>query len=151
MRWIDYLLTKGNVFIGHLYNGSRSNKHYYFHHGWSIQALIAYVCGIVPPFPGFAGTLGAHVSTSATDLGRLGWLLSFLISFVVYYLICKVWPTKNQVLIKEMGLGWEEMSGREIVAEDGAIIVEEGRNVRVRDESEEDVAGEFHFGGEKKI
>lgn len=141
-----YLLTKGNVFIGHLYNGSKTNKHYYYHRGWNIQALIAYICGIVPPFPGFAGTLGAHVSISATDLGRLGWLLSFVISFVVYWVICMVWPTKNQRLVKEMGLGWEEQGGDTVIAEDGTVFVEEGREVRPRDESTEEIYGE----GEEK-
>lgn len=91
--------------------------------------MIAYLCGIALPFPGFVGTLGAHVSTSATDLGRLGWLLSFTVSFVVYYAICFFWPTRNQVLIKEMGLGWEEESGDMVVAEDGTQIVEEGSKV----------------------
>ncbi|KAH9219905.1 allantoin [Leptodontidium sp. 2 PMI_412] len=99
-----YLLTKGNVFIGHLYNGSKENKHCYYHRGWNIQAIIAYICGIVPPFLGFVGTLGASASSGAMDIGRLGWLLSFFVSFVVYYIICLVWPTHNQRIVKEMGL-----------------------------------------------
>lgn len=121
----DYwALTKGNVFLSHAYNGTRQNKHYYYHKGWNIQAAIAYVCGIALPFPGFIGSLGPSVSAAATDLGHLGWLLSFSVSFVVYYAICRVWPTKNQRLVKEMGLGWEEMSDREIVAMDGTSIPE---------------------------
>lgn len=40
----------------------------------------------------------------------LGWLLSFFVSFVVYLVICKVWPTKNQVMIREEGIGWEQHS-----------------------------------------
>ena len=131
----DYILTKGNVFIGQLYNGSRTNKHYYYVLGWNLQAVIAYLCGIALPFPGFVGTLGASVSTGATDLGRLGWLLSFTVSFVVYLAICSVWPTKNQKLIKEMGLTWEEQSGDEILAEDGTVIVEEGKIVRARSDN----------------
>jgi NCS1 family nucleobase:cation symporter-1 len=67
----DFLLTKGNVFVGHLYNGSKANKHYYYHMGWNIQGVIAYLCGIALPFPGFVGTLGAKVSTGATDLVSL--------------------------------------------------------------------------------
>ena len=38
----------------------------------------------------------------------LGWLLSFAVSFVLYYAICLVWPTKNQIMIREESLGWEE-------------------------------------------
>jgi NCS1 family nucleobase:cation symporter-1 len=136
----DYLLTKGNVFIGHLYNPSRTNKHYYYTYGWNVQAVIAYICGIALPFPGFVGTLGAKVSTSATDLGRLGWLLSFSVSFVVYYVLCLIWPTENQKIIKQMGLGWEEQCGDTVVAEDGTEIVEEGERVSARSEASDDVA-----------
>lgn len=131
----DYLLTRGNVFIGYLYDGTRSNKHHYYHRGWNIQGVIAYLCGIALPFPGFVGTLGATVSTRATDLGRLGWLLSFTVSFVVYYVLCKVWPTKNQKLIKEMGLRWEKQKGDAVVAADGTRIVEEGNIFRVLGET----------------
>jgi NCS1 family nucleobase:cation symporter-1 len=120
-----FLLTKGNVFLSHLYNGSRTNEHYYYTVGWNIQALIAYIAGIALPFPGFVGTLGPHVSKAAQDLGQLGWLLSFVTSFIVYYVLCLIWPTRNQRLIKEMGLGWEEMSSREIIAADGTVITED--------------------------
>jgi NCS1 family nucleobase:cation symporter-1 len=130
LQFADYLLTKGNVFIGHLYNGTPSNKHYYYHFGWNIQAAIAYLCGIALPFAGFVGTLGAKVSTQASDLGDLGWLLSFSCSFVVYVALCSIWPTKNQKLIKEMGLSWEEASGDAIIAEDGTEIVQDGAVVR---------------------
>jgi len=136
-----YMLTNGNVFISHLYDGSKNNKHYYFTKGWNIQAIIAYICGIALPFPGFVGSLGANVSIGATDLGRLGWILSFSVSFVVYYVICKVWPTANQKIVKEMGLGWEEMSGDIITAPDGTQILETGREVRVREDSASEEEG----------
>jgi NCS1 family nucleobase:cation symporter-1 len=90
-----------------------------------LQGIIAYIVGIVLPFPGFVGTLGANVSVSAQNLGHLGWLISFVASFVVYYVLCLVWPTQNQKLVKEMGLGWEEMSRRDIIAVDGTIITAE--------------------------
>ncbi|KAG4433321.1 hypothetical protein IFR05_011194 [Cadophora sp. M221] len=68
------------------------------------------------------------------NTGRLGWLLSFFVSFVVYYLICLVWPTHNQRIIKEMGLKWEQQSGDFIVAAAGTEIVQEGMVVRAREE-----------------
>ena len=52
-------------------------------------------------------------------------MLSFVSSFVVYWVLCLVWPTKNQKLIREMGLGWEEISYQPIVAVDGTMIPEE--------------------------
>ncbi|KAF4624327.1 hypothetical protein G7Y89_g13845 [Cudoniella acicularis] len=140
-----------NVSIGHLYNPSRTNKHYYYTCGWNIQGVIAYLCGIALPFPGFVGTLGAKVSTSATDLGRLGWLLSFTVSFVVYYVLCIIWPTDNQKIIKEMGLKWEEECGDAVVAEDGTEIVEEGKQVHARNDSSEGIPRETEmYGGQDK-
>lgn len=134
-----YALTKGNVFIGHLYNGSKANKHYYYFHGWNVQAIIAYLCGVALPFPGFIGTLGVSVSSSAINLGRLGWLLSFSVSFVVYFALCKVWPTQNQKIIKEMGLGWESQYGDIVIAEDGTQIAERGGVVTAASDDSESV------------
>lgn len=47
-----YLLTNGNIFIDHLYDGAKTNKHYYYHKGWNVQAYIAYIAGVAVPFPG---------------------------------------------------------------------------------------------------
>ena len=129
-----WVLTRGNVFIGHCYDGSSNNRHYYYDWGWNLQALIAYIAGIALPFPGFVGSLGAKVSASATDLGHLGWMLSFVVSFVVYWALCTVWPTQNHKLIKEMELGWEQMEREEIYAEDGTLIRETGRAVVAEEE-----------------
>lgn len=122
----DYwLLTKGNVFIANLYDPSKSNPNYRYHMGFNLQALTAYLVGIALPFAGFVGTLGPKVSLSAQRLGELGWMLSFFSSFVVYYVLCRVWPTQNQKVIKETGLGWEEMSYKDIVTSDGTVITDE--------------------------
>lgn len=122
----DYwVLTKGNVFVSHLYDGSSDNKHYYYTWGWNIQGVIAYLAGIALPFPGFVGTLGASVSVPAQNMGHLGWMLSFVTSFVLYWAICLVWPTQNQRIVRERGLGWEEISYKDIVAVDGTRISDE--------------------------
>ena len=52
-------------------------------------------------------------------------MLSFASSFVVYFVLCLIWPTKNQKLVKEMGFGWEEVSYKEIIARDGTVITDE--------------------------
>jgi NCS1 family nucleobase:cation symporter-1 len=62
----------------------------------------------------------------------LGWLISFACSFIVYLALCTVWPTKNQKLIREAGLQWEELGDAPIIAEDGTEIAEEGKVVRER-------------------
>ena len=76
--------------------------------------------------------------------------MSFSVSFIVYFVICKVWPTRNQRLIKEMCLTWEQKSGDEVIAEDGTVIVEEGGVVRARSEtSDGDGIGREEYGVEK--
>ncbi|KAF2863383.1 putative allantoin permease [Piedraia hortae CBS 480.64] len=110
----DYwCLTRGNIFLEHLYT-AKPNPHYRYLGGVNIQAIIAYIVGIAMPFPGFVGTLGPKVSSAAQKLGQLGWMLSFVSSFVVYYILCRIWPTKNQKIIKQSGYSWEEMSKREL-------------------------------------
>lgn len=54
---------------------------------------------------------------------------------MVYYALCKVWPTKNQKLVKEMGLRWEEQKGDTVVAADGTRIIEEGKIVHALGET----------------
>lgn len=146
-----YLLTGGNVFIEYLYDGSKDNKHYYYHRGWNVQAVLAYVIGVVLPFPGFVGTLGANVSIPAENLGHLGvstslrqfarrhlltlnpciqWMLSFVVTFTLYWAICYVWPTRSQKQIRAMNLKWEEMSYRVIPIVNGVVVSEETDQVR---------------------
>ncbi|XXG94974.1 hypothetical protein Hte_001234 [Hypoxylon texense] len=106
-----YFITNGNVFTTWLFNPRKSNIHYRYHKGWNLQALIAYVAGIALPFPGFVASLGAKgVNMVGYELYYLGWILSFLISFVLYIAICKVWPNPNQRAIREQGMRWEEAS-----------------------------------------
>jgi NCS1 family nucleobase:cation symporter-1 len=109
-----YIVTKGNMWLAHLYDGSSGNPHYFYARGWNINAYIAYLAGIALPFAGFIGTLGVKVSTTATDLGHIGWLLSFFVSAFVYYVCCLIWPTPSQRAVREQGLKWEELSHQEL-------------------------------------
>jgi nucleobase:cation symporter-1, NCS1 family len=72
------------------------------------------------PFAGFVGTLGASVSAPATHLGQLGWMISFITSFVVYYVLCLAWPTRNQKLLKEMEIRWEQAADEDQVLYEGS-------------------------------
>lgn len=144
-----FLLTKGNVFVARLYDGSRANKNYRYLKGCNVQAIIAYIIGIALPFPGFVGTLGAPVSVSAERLGHMGWLLSFVATFISYYLICLIWPTENQKMIKELGLQWEELSDQEIIAVDGTHIPESavGGGISSYDKEQDLPEGVISVGG----
>lgn len=79
--------------------------------------MIAYVVGVALPFPGFVASLGAKgVNAGGQELFDLGWLLSFFVSFILYYAICRVWPTKNQIMIRQEGLGWEQNAKMQMLA-----------------------------------
>jgi NCS1 family nucleobase:cation symporter-1 len=119
--------------VGWLYDPTSNNKHYYYHKGWNIQAYIAYIAGIALPFAGFVGTLGAPVSEEATHLGQLGWIISFVVSFVVYCALCLVWPTQAQRFVKESGASWEESAGDVVIAADGTQVMEQGSGFSVEE------------------
>lgn len=88
--------------VSWLFDPARSNIYYRYHKGWNIQAIIAYVAGIALPFPGFVASLGAPgVNNAGYDMYYLGWLLSFVVSFVLYTIICKLWPTGFQRQVRE--------------------------------------------------
>lgn len=62
------------------------------------------------------------MSDAALHLGDLGWMISFVASFLTYCCLCLVWPTKSQRLIKEQGIGWEQAAGDETAASDSSTI-----------------------------
>lgn len=83
---------------------------YYFNRGFSWQAYFAYIFGIALPFTGFVGTLGPSVSSAALKMGYLGWCLSFVTTFIVYYVTCLIFPTKPQQYVRERGLYYEQIA-----------------------------------------
>jgi NCS1 family nucleobase:cation symporter-1 len=116
-----FFISRGNIVLKYLYSGDKTNPHYYYTYGWNIQALIAYVVGVCLPLPGFIGSLGAHVSMTATNLGHLGWCLSFVVSIVVYIAICRVWPTQNQKAMNKLNLRFEELTAEEFIYTGDAV------------------------------
>ena len=108
-----YFITRGNMAVEYLYDGTKANQRYFYLKGINVRGFIAYVAGIAFPFAGFCGTLGASVSKTATEMGYIGWLLSFAVSFVVYLVCCLISPTPMQKRVKDEGLQWEELSRRE--------------------------------------
>jgi NCS1 family nucleobase:cation symporter-1 len=141
-----FVVTKGNVSLQHLYDGRSDNPHYYYHWGWNLQAYIAYVAGVLIPFPGFCGSLGANVSDTAMDLGHIGWCLSFVVGVVVYIALCYVWPTSNMKAMKGLHLQFEEMATKEFDPttmqnvphhlNDGASVIQ-GREVALPKETDD--------------
>ncbi|KAJ5771949.1 hypothetical protein N7520_002478 [Penicillium odoratum] len=126
----DYFcLSNGNVVISSLYNPTKANKNYYYHKGWNVQAVIAYIIGIALPFPGFCGELGANVSAAASNIMDIAWITAFVASFVSYYVICLIWPTENIRFMREKGYAFEQIAEVDYIdaaaTKDAESIIEE--------------------------
>ena len=76
---------------------------------------------------GFVGTLGANVSEAASNLGHLGWCLSFTLGFTVYWAINQVWPHENVKNTKH--LAREELAKESFI--EGIEQEEETKEARI--------------------
>ena len=94
---VDYFLVRsGNLDMAALYTTS-SNGKYYFLYGVNVRAVLAFIIGFVIPLPGFIGSFGTvTVSTAATRLYDMGWLLSFLFGGLSYWVLCLIWKVPGQ-------------------------------------------------------
>ncbi|CDK26532.1 unnamed protein product [Kuraishia capsulata CBS 1993] len=92
---VDYFMRKGNINLNDCYRTSRSGSYYYFY-GINIRAFFAFIAGFVVPLPGFIGTFGTtSVSTAATYINDMGWLMSLLFGIVAYFIACVIFPLPN--------------------------------------------------------
>ncbi|KAK0199353.1 allantoin permease [Desarmillaria ectypa] len=93
---IDYFLVrKGNLQLAGLYTGARDRAYYYT---WGInwRTIIAFIAGIGIPFPGFVQSFGSMaIGEVATEIFDFGWLASFGIGAVVYWVLCRVFLAGN--------------------------------------------------------
>ncbi|KAJ3012761.1 hypothetical protein NUW54_g1778 [Trametes sanguinea] len=63
----DYwIVRRGNIEIWQAYTSTPGSKYMYFH-GFNLNAVVAYVCGLMIPFVGFIGTFGSFCSASSSE------------------------------------------------------------------------------------
>lgn len=86
-----YVVRKGFLDSKQLYSGSKTSA-YYFTFGINWRAYVAYLAGIAINGVGFAGAVGAQVSLDAQNMYHLNFYLGFLVSFLLYYGLCKWSP-----------------------------------------------------------
>ncbi|KAK0479206.1 allantoin permease [Armillaria novae-zelandiae] len=93
---VDYFLVrKGNLQLPGLFTGTRDGPYYYT---WGInwRAIIAFLAGTGVPFPGFIQSFGSvAIGEVAEDMFDFGWLASFGIGAMVYWVLCRVFPVGN--------------------------------------------------------
>ncbi|KAK0224294.1 allantoin permease [Armillaria fumosa] len=93
---IDYFLVrKGNLQLAGLFTGTRDGP-YYYTRGINWRAIVAFIAGIAVPFPGFVQSFGSVViGKVAGDMFDFGWLASFGIGAMMYWILCRVFPVEN--------------------------------------------------------
>lgn len=87
---VDYfIIRRGNITLEDLYTRSSQGR-YYFFKGFNMRAFAAFVIGFILPLPGFAGTFGHNVGDAADHMFALGWVLSFLMGGLSYWVACMI-------------------------------------------------------------
>lgn len=67
-----YLLRRGKLNVKSLYSAEKGAVYHYWK-GINLRAYVAWICGIVPNFPGFLGVLGVDVGEGAKHI--VSWAL----------------------------------------------------------------------------
>lgn len=87
---VDYFwVRRGNITMTDLYTRSSCGR-YHFFHGFNVRAFVAFVIGFLLPLPGFAASFGYDIGTAAPRMYALGWVLSFLMGALAYFVICLI-------------------------------------------------------------
>lgn len=88
---VDYfLIRKGNMELLDMYTKSSTGRYYYWN-GINVRAYIAFVVGFVLPLPGFVASFGYTIGAAASKMYALGWILSFIMGSLSYWVVCRIW------------------------------------------------------------
>ncbi|PWZ03715.1 NCS1 nucleoside transporter family [Testicularia cyperi] len=102
-----YLVRRGVIHMPSLYSASSGKNDptkphkYHYLGGFNLRAFAAYISGIAMTVTGFAGVLGANVSLAAERMYIIAYPIGFLVSGLVYLLLCHVFPVEDGVLLSE--------------------------------------------------
>ncbi|SCU77949.1 LAMI_0A02894g1_1 [Lachancea mirantina] len=87
-----YVVRKGLIRLQHCFTNKPNTLYMYgSRFGTNWRAVAAYVIGIVPNFPGFIGSVGPKVPENAMRVYYLNYFVGFLVSFLVYAVLCYFW------------------------------------------------------------
>lgn len=89
-----FVVRKGLVDLQHCYSNHPNSFYMYGNrYGTNWRAVVAYLLGMVPNFPGFIGSVGGgYVPVGAMNLFRLNYFVGWLVSFIIYSILCYYWP-----------------------------------------------------------
>jgi NCS1 family nucleobase:cation symporter-1 len=87
---IDYfVIRKGNMSIEDIYSLSSNGRYFYFG-GVNLRAFAAFIIGFLLPLSGFVASFGYKIGLAASHMYALGWVLSFVMGCLSYWVICLV-------------------------------------------------------------
>lgn len=112
---VDYwLIRRGNIHLPSLYSRSIDNPYAYWH-GWNLRAIVAWFSGTAFVIHGVAGALKPNLTNQASkDMYKMGFLLSFLMGSMVYYVGCVLFPVSIYPADREnTAATWEYMADSE--------------------------------------
>lgn len=113
---VDYwVVRKGNLHVPSLYNRQPGHPYTYYK-GWNPRALAAWVAGVAFTVHGIAGSLeSTAVNQASKNMYKLGFILSFLMGSLVYYLCSLIWPMQvyPEDNAAEFPVGFEAMAPSE--------------------------------------
>lgn len=95
---VDYwVVRRGNLHVPSLYDkgaaAAPGRLPYTYLGGWNPRALAAWVAGVAFTVHGIAGSLDpGSVGSASENMYKLGFLLSFLMGALVYYVSSIAWP-----------------------------------------------------------
>ncbi|MCO5599917.1 hypothetical protein L7F22_054024 [Adiantum nelumboides] len=102
-----YIVRRGVLQVESLYT-SKIDQPYRYLGGFNLRAFAAYISGIAMTVTGFAGVLGANVSTAAQEMYILAYPIGFLTSGLVYLLLCTIFPIPGSYDVRTSGKTFNE-------------------------------------------
>lgn len=117
-----YIVRKGYLQIEQLYNAEKHGP-YYGIYGIQWRGWAAYLCGIMVNVVGFAGAVGAKVPPGAAYIYRLNFFTGFVVSAVVYWVLCIFFPAEA---LSPNGEWYEDVDKIRIASMSSGMDAEEG-------------------------
>ena len=90
-----YLIRRGNLHIPSLFETAPGSLYMPKPKGYNLKALISWVIGCIICLPGLAATFGSgDPNGAAAHIYNSGFILSFFVGGLSYYLMSLIWPAK---------------------------------------------------------
>ena len=92
-----YVVRKGYISLQNCYTNAPNSLYMYgSRYGTNWRAVVAYIIGIVPNFPGFLGSLDVKgVPIGAMHVYHLNYFVGFGVSFLIYSILAYYFPVRG--------------------------------------------------------